>query len=321
MVSQVLKACEVVLSGRQLKRYEVDELYREVDTQELFDAADEIRKHFMGTHFHLCSIINARSGNCSEDCKFCAQSAQYPTSIETYDRVDTDKALEMAMDNDSYDVHRISLVTSGRTVSEKFLHELAEIYGVINDKTSLRFCASMGLLNRDKAKQLSEMGVSRYHCNLEASRNYFPNICTTHSWKDKVETLGHARDTGMTLCSGGIMGMGESMADRIDLAFELRDLHVKSIPMNVLTPIPDTPFAELEPLEIEEVLTTLALFRFINPDSVIRIAGGRQQLGDDQYRCFAAGANGAIVGDYLTTIGSRIADDLKVLAEMGYTFS
>ena len=170
------------------------------------------------------------------------------------------------------------------------------------------------------AATLKEAGVVRYHCNLEASRGYFPQVCTTHTWAEKVETLGLARAAGMTLCSGGIIGMGEQMTDRIDMAFELRELEVTSIPINILTPIPGTPLAELAPLSVDEVLTTVALFRFINPEAVIRMAGGRQQLGDDQYRCFAAGANGAIVGNYLTTTGAGIKEDLERVSAMGFTF-
>ena len=162
----------------------------------------------------------------------------------------------------------------------------------------------MGLLNRDKARRLKEMGVSRYHCNLEASRGFFPRVCTTHTWERKGRPCSLAREAGLSLCSGGIIGMGETMEDRIDLALELRDLEVDSIPINILTPIAGTPLADLPPLGIEEVLTTVALFRLINPEAVIRMAGGRQQLGADQYRCFTAGANGAMVGNYLTTSGS-----------------
>jgi biotin synthase len=186
--------------------------------------------------------------------------------------------------------------------------------------TSLLFCASAGLLDEEIADGLYAAGVRRYHCNLEASRDFFPKVCTTHTWEEKVESLELARQTGMSLCSGGIIGMGEAMADRINMAFELRELAVKSIPINILTAIPGTPLAELTPLTPDEVLTTVALFRFINPEAVIRMAGGRQQLGEEQYQCFTAGANGAIVGNFLTTTGSGIAEDLQHLSAMGFTF-
>jgi biotin synthase len=274
----------------------------------------------MGDHFDLCSIINAKSGNCTENCRFCAQSARHHTGIDTYQAIGEDEAMTQALDNDSHGVHRISLVTSGRCLSGETLAELTQLYDKMAETTSMLFCASAGFLDRNIADTLYAAGVRRYHCNLEASKNFFPKVCTTHTWEEKVETLRLARETGMSLCSGGIIGMGESVEDRIDMAFELRDLEVKSIPINILTPIAGTPLAELTPLSTEEVLTTVALYRFINPDAVIRMAGGRQQLGDDQYRCFAAGANGAIVGNYLTTTGAGIEEDLRRLSAMGFSF-
>ncbi len=287
---------------------------------ELYRAADLIRRHFLGNHFDLCSIINARSGNCTENCRFCAQSARHHTGIDTYTVIPEEEAMAMALDNDVHGVHRISLVTSGRSLAPDTLAEMKRLYGLMAESTSMLFCASAGMLNDEIAADLHAAGVRRYHCNLEASRTYFPRVCTTHTWEEKVETLRLARKSGMSLCSGGIIGMGESMEDRIDMAFELRELEVRSIPVNILTPIEGTPLAALTPLTLDEVLTTVALFRFINPEAVIRMAGGRQQLGDDQYRCFASGANGAIVGNYLTTTGSGIAEDLHHLTAMGFTF-
>lgn len=289
------------------------------DQKAVWDGADRIRQHFNGSRFALCSIINARSGRCSEDCRFCAQSSRHQCEIDEYETIDPDEAFALAAECDRFGVHRISLVTSGRSASEGLLDQLQKLYRSIEQATSLKLCGSMGLLTREKAEKLRGMGVRRYHCNLEASRNFFPTVCTTHTWEEKVETLNIARQAGLSLCSGGIIGMGETMADRIDLAFELRELAVDSIPINILTPIPGTPLADLQPLSIEEVLTTIALFRFINPKGIIRIAGGRQQLGEDQYRCFTAGANGAMVGNYLTTSGTGIEEDLKNFKAMGFT--
>lgn len=310
-----------VLQGRRVDRATALLLAAEPDLDALREGADRIRQHFHGPRFSLCAIINARSGRCSEDCRFCAQSARYRSGITEYETIDPAEALHLAAESDRYGVHRLSLVTSGRSADEALLSRLAEIYERIREKSSLKLCGSMGLLTRDKAIRLREMGLSRYHCNLEAGRDFFPRVCTTHSWEEKVETLQLAREAGMSLCSGGIIGMGESMADRIDLALELRDLAVDSIPLNILTPIPGTPLADLQPLTIEEVLTTIALFRFINPEVIIRIAGGRQQLGADQYRCFTAGANGAMVGNYLTTSGSAIEDDLRNFTALGFSFA
>lgn len=319
MDTTVQQAYETILAGKQIDRPTALRLLA-ADQQDLWQAADALRRHFMGDHFDLCSIINAKSGNCTENCRFCAQSARHHTGIDTYQAIAEDEAMTQALDNDSFGVHRISLVTSGRSLSGETLDELTQLYGKMAETTSMLFCASAGFLDRKIADTLYAAGVRRYHCNLEASKNFFPQVCTTHTWEEKVETLHLARETGMSLCSGGIIGMGESVEDRIDMAFELRELEVKSIPINILTPIAGTPLAELTPLSTEEVLTTVALYRFINPDAVIRMAGGRQQLGDDQYRCFAAGANGAIVGNYLTTTGAGIEDDLRQLSAMGFTF-
>jgi biotin synthase len=319
MDSTVQQAHETILAGGQIDRTFARQLLAS-NQEDLWQAADAIRRHFLGEHFDLCSIINAKSGNCTENCRFCAQSARHHTGIEAYQAIAEDEALIQAKDNDDHGVHRISLVTSGRSLSPETLAELTHLYARMADTTAMLFCASAGFLTAEIATGLYAAGVRRYHCNLEASKNYFAQVCTTHTWEEKVETLELARKTGMSLCSGGIIGMGESMADRIDMAFELRELEVKSIPINILTPIAGTPLAELTPLSVEEVLTTVALFRLINPDAVIRMAGGRQQLGSEQYRCFSAGANGAIVGNFLTTTGSSVAEDLRRLAALGFTF-
>ncbi len=320
MLQLIQKAYNRVVHGKAIDRETALQLALCPDQQALASVADALRRHFMGERFHLCSIINARSGNCTENCRFCAQSARYQTGVITYELVDPDLAMTIARDNDKHGVDRLSLVTSGHSVNQATLEKLGEIYNTISQETSMDCCASMGFLDRDLAVQLTTLGVSRYHCNLEASQNSFANVCTSHSWQDKIDTLHIARAAGMSLCSGGIIGMGETMEDRIDLALELRELQIKSIPINILTPIPGTPLAKLQPLPLQEVLTTIALFRFIHPDAVIRMAGGRQQLGADQYRCFTAGANGAIVGNFLTTAGSSIAEDLQELQTLGYTF-
>lgn len=319
MDTNLQQAQQAILNGGQIDRQTALQLLS-VDKNDLYRAADAVRRHFLGDHFDLCSIINAKSGNCTENCRFCAQSARHHTGIDTYTLIAEDEALVQAKDNDDHGVHRLSLVTSGRSLSPATVAELTDLYQKMAATTSLLFCASAGLLDQEIADGLYSAGVRRYHCNLEANRSFFPKVCTTHTWEEKVETLELARRAGMSLCSGGIIGMGESMEDRIDLAFELRELVVRSIPINILTPIAGTPLAELTPLTADEVLTTVALFRLINPDAVIRMAGGRQQLGEEQYRCFAAGANGAIVGNYLTTTGSGIAEDLEHLAALGFTF-
>jgi biotin synthase len=309
-----------ITDGAALSRETALLLARYPDQQKLWSAADRLRSRFMGDLFHLCSIINARSGACTEDCRFCAQSARCHADSPVYAMIDQDEAMSMARSNAAAGVHRLSLVTSGRTPEQETLAQCGALYEQIRQETRLELCASMGLLDERKAAMLSAMGVSRYHCNLETCERRFPEFCTAHTWQDKVSALKTAANAGMSICSGGIIGMGESMEDRIELALELRHLGIRSIPINILTPIPGTPLADRQPLPLPEALTTVALFRFLNPEAVIRMAGGRQQLGPDQYRCFLAGANGAIVGDYLTTSGTAVSADMAKLREMGFVF-
>lgn len=308
-----------ILQGYQLNFKEAWHLAISTPASVLYQSADQLRRQMHQDSFDLCSIINARSGKCSEDCKFCAQSACYETAVETYELVDSSKALEQARENEAHGVHRFSLVTAGRAVSDQQLTRFGDIYRQLQAGTGLALCASMGFLTADKARRLREFGVGRYHCNLETSRSFFPQVCSTHSWEEKVATLRTAREAGLELCSGGIIGMGESLQQRLELAFELRELEVLSIPLNILTPIPNTPFADLQPISVDEVLTCVAMFRLINPRAVIRMAGGRMLLAAEQYRCFTSGANGAIVGNYLTTTGATLAEDLQMLRDLGFS--
>ncbi len=294
------------------------DLVATADLDKLCFAANTLRREIHGEQFDLCSIINARSGKCSEDCKYCAQSSHHNTDIQRYGQIDTAVALGQARENDGHGVKRLSLVTAGRSLQPQQLSRMEEIYVAMAAETELKFCASMGFLTNESASQLYSYGVRRYHCNLEACREFFPFICSTHSWQEKVATLKIARAAGMDLCSGGIIGMGETEKQRLQLAFELRDLAVLSIPLNILSPIPNTPLADVPPISLDEVLRCVAMFRLINPQAVIRIAGGRGRFTDAQYRFFAAGANGAIVGDYLTTMGSGVEKDLKALKKLGF---
>ena len=314
------KYLERLLQGYPLEFDEACALATSAPLVALVQAADQIRRRFHKDSFDLCSIINARSGKCSENCKFCAQSACYDTAIDTYELVDSAKAVAQARENEDHGVRRFSLVTAGRTVSLQQLERFGEIYRQLRQGTGMALCASMGFLTADKARRLKGFGVVRYHCNLEASRSFFPQVCSTHSWDEKVETLRIARDAGLEVCSGGIIGMGETFQQRLELAFELRELGVLSIPLNILTPIPNTPFADLKSLSLDEVLSCVAMFRLINPQAVIRMAGGRMQLAAEQYRCFTSGANGAIVGNYLTTAGNTLEEDLQMLRNLGFSF-
>jgi len=312
------KILEQIMAGQGLDFEQALQLVRKTNPEALFQAADSLRRRVHGDRFDYCSIINAKSGKCSENCRFCAQSARYQTEIDTYDRVDFDEVVRQGNENEAAGVERFSLVTAGREQSVDDIDIFARMYERFGQQSDLYFCASMGFLTPAKAARLAACGVKRYHCNLETCRSFFPQVCTTHSWEEKVETIKIARQAGMDICSGGIIGLGESLEQRLELAFELRDLGVYSIPINILTPIPGTPFEKNEPLSLSDVLTCIAMFRLINPHAVVRLAGGRAQLGEDQYRCFISGANGAIVGNYLTTAGNNIAEDMKMIESIGY---
>jgi biotin synthase len=312
------KYMDRVLAGHDLEFGEALELAAKAHPAELYQAADELRQKLHKNSLDLCSIVNAKSGKCTENCKFCAQSAHYEVEVATYDVVDVVKAITLAKENEQFGVQRFSLVTAGREVSEKNLEEFRLIYQRLQKETQLSLCASMGFLTLEKALKLKEMGVVRYHCNLETSRSFFPKVCTSHTWDEKVATIKIAREAGLEICSGGIVGMGESFEQRLELAFELRELGILSIPLNILTPIKETPFEDITALSVAEVLTCVAMFRFINPMAVIRLAGGRTLLGEDQKRCFSSGANGAIVGNYLTTGGNSLGEDVAMFRALGF---
>jgi len=314
-VEQALRA------GRDIARETALELADWPDKAALCKLADDIRRRFMGDRFDVCAIINAKSGGCTENCRFCAQAARHRTGVDSYAIIPDEEALRLAHECDKHGVERIGLVTSGRSLNDRTLADLVHLFGEMAKTTRLSFCASAGLLNEHIVTELIRAGLKRYHCNLEACKSYFPQVCTTHTWEEKAATLKMARDHGLSLCSGGIIGMGESVSNRIDLALELRELGVMSIAFNVLTPIPGTPLDHLKPLALDEVLTSIALFRLINPKAVVRMCGGRQQLGKDQYRCFTSGANGAVVGNYLTTNGNELAEDLAHIKALGFTLA
>ncbi len=311
------KLKESIINGYSIEKEEAIKLYKE-DLDSLLNSADDIRKAKLGDSFDVCSIINGKSGRCSEDCKYCAQSIYYNTNIEEYPLLDDEKIIDAALKNEKGGILRFSIVTSGRKLSEGEIDQICNTYKKIKSKSSIKLCSSNGLLTYEEFKKLKESGVTRYHNNLETSRNFFNKICTTHTYDEKIEAIKNAHKAGLKVCSGGIFGLGESLEDRIDMAFEISSLGVKSIPVNILNPIKGTPLENINALSEEEILKSIAIYRFIAPDSVIRLAGGRALLSDKGKKAFLSGANGAISGDMLTTIGISLKDDLDMIKSCGY---
>lgn len=283
----------------------------------LFEGANKIREKFKGKKVDLCTIMNTKSGKCSEDCKFCAQSIHYKTGVQEYDLLEYEDILKRAKEMEEEGVHRFSLVTSGKGIKEKDFDKLIDIYKRLNKEADINLCASHGLLTYEQAIKLKEAGVSMYHHNVETSKAYYKEICTTHTYEERLDTIENLIKAGIEICCGGIIGMGESLQDRVNMAFEIKALGIKSIPINVLNPIEGTPLEDNNTLHPMDILKTMAVYRFIIPGGYIRYAGGRIALKDKEDIGFRAGINAALVGNYLTTIGSNIEEDKKMILNQG----
>lgn len=306
-----------VIGGYKINKEEALMLIEE-ELEELCESANEIREHFCQNNFDICTIINGKSGRCSENCKFCAQSSYYNTASEVYSLLESKEILKDAKYNNSKGILRYSIVTSGKRLSKNEVKLVCERYKMINSETSLSLCASHGLLDYEDFIMLKKSGVTRYHNNLKTSRNNFENICTTHTYDDKIDTLKAAQKAGLDICSGGIIGLGESMEDRIDMALDLRSISVKSIPINILNPIKGTPFESIKCLAIEDVRRVVAIYRFILPDAALRLAGGRILVKENMEEIFKSGANAVISGDMLTTMGVGIDTDISMINKLGF---
>lgn len=314
----ILKLAQQIIDGKRLGRKDDSSVFLECGLKDLCEGADRIRAHFVGDKVDLCSIINGRSGQCTENCKFCAQSAHNYTDCEVYSLLPEEEIVEACRFNESQGVDRFSIVTSGRTLDGEEFDKAVHAFETMHRECKIDLCASMGFLTEEQLHRLHEAGVTSYHHNIETSRRNFPNICTTHTYEQKIETLKKVKAEGMCACSGGIIGMGETWEDRIDMAVSLAELGIDSIPINALMPIKGTPLEDLEQLSEDDILRTVAMFRYYNPEANIRLAAGRALLTNDGEYAFTSGASATITGDMLTTVAcATIQSDKKMLEALG----
>ena len=283
----------------------------------LMAGADRIRKTYRGNEIEVCAISNVRSGNCSENCSFCSQSGHYQTSSPVYNYISSEELSRQAQQAREWGASDFGVVSKGWGVrSDKERKQLKEYFQTLEQTSDIGRCASLGVLDTNSAAELKAMGMENYHHNLECAESFFDQVCTTHTYQENIDTITAAINAGLRVCSGGILGMGENLDQRIELADTLRQLGVESVPLNFLSPQQGTPFGDRTPMTPMEILKCIAVFRYMLPRAEIRIAGGRQFLGDMQSMIFMAGASGVMIGDYLTTKGRSVEDDLRMLADL-----
>jgi biotin synthase len=285
---------------------------------DLLSCANRIRHRYKQRRIFKCGIVNAKSGQCSEDCAFCAQSVHHRSRIEVYPLRSSAELIESGLKLAAAGATHYSIVTSGTALSDSEIDTVCRAAEALRKKSPVRLCASLGLLTESAARKLLSAGITRYHHNIETAPSFFDHICTTHAFGDDLDTLQAARTAGLEICCGGILGMGESWEQRVEMAFCLKELEVDAIPLNFLNPIPGTRLDGRKPMPALEALACIALFRFIHPRRDITICGGREiTLNDLQSWVFFAGANGVMIGNYLTTQGRSIDHDLQMIADLG----
>ena len=300
------------------KNYTKEELLRlyNLPLEELLAESSK----YMSDNIEFCSLINARNGKCSQNCKYCAQSSHYCTNIESYPLVDIQEVIKAAKESKENKVSRFAIVTSGKTPDEgrDFQIEL-DMIKAINEVGGLKSCASIGILNEEQSKQLAQACLKRFHHNINTCRSYYPEVCTTHSWDDRLNTCKLVKKYGMELCCGVILGMGETIEQRVEMAMELAEIEPNSIPINILMPIPETPFENYhDKIDEENVLRTMASFKIANPKSVVRFCGGRMRLSqENQELALKTCVEGILVGNYLTTVGREPHEDLETANKLG----
>lgn len=314
----MLRLAKEIINGRRITRQDDLSIFIKCDLKQLCEGADKIREYYIGDRVDLCSIINGRSGRCPEDCKYCAQSAHNHTDCEVYDFLPEEQIMEACKLNADEGVHRFSIVTAGKALTGEEFDKAISAYESMNKEYDIELCASMGFVSKEQLKRLKDAGVTSYHHNIETSKRNFPNVCTTHTYEQKINTLKMVKEVGLDVCSGGIIGMGETWEDRLDMAVSLAELEVDSIPINALMPIKGTPYEKLERISGEDILRTIAFFRYINPEANIRLAAGRALLENDGQIAFKSGASATITGNMLTTVAcATIRSDKQMLRDLG----
>ena len=313
----ISKLADEILAGRRLNRSDDLSFLLTADLDDLKTYADKLRKKFCGNKVDLCTIISGREGNCGENCKFCAQSARSNAKCDRHDFLDSDTIYNMAKSNQAEGVDRFGIVDSGYGPGKADFEKIIAVLERMHKDLKIELCCSLGFMSSEQFRRLHMAGVTAIHNNIETSRRFFPHICTTHTFDDKIENIKRAQAEGLTVCSGGIIGMGENWDDRIDMALTLSELGIKSIPINSLMPIKGTPLENLKRISEDDILRTITIFRFINPEADIRLAGGRALMADKGRSAFESGASASITGNMLTTSGSTIAADRKMLSGLG----
>ena len=317
MKTASLALAEKIIGGYRLTRQDNLQFFLQEPLEELSAGAGILQKHFCGSHVDLCTIINGRSGRCSENCRYCAQAACHHTGIDEYPFLPQEEILANAWENQQAGVNRFAIVTSGRALVGKEFDQAIAAYEKMRDTLTIDLCASHGLISREQFRRLRAAGVTSYHHNIETSRRFFPQICTSHTYDDRIRTIKIAQEEGFCVCSGGIIGMGETWEDRLDMAISLAELHIMSIPINALMPIKGTGLENQPRLAPEDILRTIAFFRYINPEANIRLAAGRKLLPENGATAFLHGASASITGNMLTTSGTTIKEDLAMLTKLG----
>jgi len=284
---------------------------------ELALRADGVRRKHLGRKFELCGIVNAKSGICGEDCKFCAQSSRHNADVPVYPLKKTEEIVKAAREAKKAGAKKFGIVTSGNRLTDRELAKITGTISFIREKICIDVCASLGALDKNALKTLKTAGLSRYHHNIETSPNFYPRIVTTHTFKERIDTVKAAKEAGLEVCSGGIIGLGETWQDRIDMAYLLRELNVDSVPLNLLVPVKGTAMEHAKPITCSDAVRAVAIFRIIMEDKTIKIAAGRESvLRDFQGLGFMAGANGMLIGGYLTVKGRSVEEDKSFVKEV-----